>query len=230
MYLRLLPEAIFLVSHRVSCELEDAHPGEHVAFGQVEERSQGKTWWLAWSSTERRLRAGEMCPQETQLPPPDDGGCGLPTGHAGAHSFDLPARRGPRHKEILLPCGERPGGWLRAEEDMEPVELVGCVLQEDHEGMHHVRAEQEQGNGWLTWSGSLGQRSETVFVAADTTCTSAPLGRGDLKCGLPLEHPGALGWQLPDRDSTHLIRVEKLARVFNLEIDRPLPLPDPEVH
>ncbi|MEU5869783.1 hypothetical protein ABZ815_52085 [Nonomuraea sp. NPDC047529] len=94
-----VPDGAHELVDTLQCELQADHPGPHLALGQAG-GAGGVDWWLRWSATERSLIALEeetgYC--ETSGPPIDPQGdsddtvlCQLPSGHFGAHSWQMPS-------------------------------------------------------------------------------------------------------------------------------------------
>ncbi len=77
----------------VECELQDGHPGPHLALGQS--YGAAAEVWLRWQPGQHPELAEVPEPGfcTAEGPGPDDPGepwqCHLPAGHPGAHSFQL---------------------------------------------------------------------------------------------------------------------------------------------
>ena len=77
----------------VWCELQQGHPGPHLALGQAYE--DAIELWLRWQSglSAEIFEVGEPGYCTAEGPDPEESGevveCQMPTGHPGAHSFQL---------------------------------------------------------------------------------------------------------------------------------------------
>jgi hypothetical protein len=80
-----LPYPAHEVDRENWCDLEKDHSGLHYALGQ---ESLDEGWWLRWNDegARRELTALTGCSAEDSSEDPER--CGLPSRHAGAHSFE----------------------------------------------------------------------------------------------------------------------------------------------
>ncbi|QIB49555.1 hypothetical protein [Streptomyces aureoverticillatus] len=93
--LKQLPDPAHEIVEDPRCELQDGHPGPHMALGQ---ESELKAWWVVWApegqplrvrgtETKRRLYPFDDCTMTAPQDPDED--CQLVASHPGAHSFAM---------------------------------------------------------------------------------------------------------------------------------------------
>jgi hypothetical protein len=115
------PDPAHEIEPVVPCELQDGHPGPHLALGQA--YGAITELWLRWLAGQplEFLEVAETgyCPAEGPPDPEDPGellDCRLPGGHPGSHSF------------LLEECGGRapsPGGQRKLDEAVRQILMPG---------------------------------------------------------------------------------------------------------
>ncbi len=84
-FLAGLPGGQYQLPHRVTCDLQEGHGQDHIAFVQCLDQAEQSAWWLTWTRDSRSLIELPYCCDDCT---PADA-CLLPEGHDGRHSPQL---------------------------------------------------------------------------------------------------------------------------------------------
>ncbi len=99
-FLAAMPGGQYQLPRHVTCDLQDGHDRNHIAFVQCLDHTEQSAWWLTWTTDGdgRSLIERPYCCDDCT--PPD--ACLLPEGHEGRHSPQLTTLLAPPPDQHLF--------------------------------------------------------------------------------------------------------------------------------
>lgn len=84
-----VPHPLHVTLQELQCELEQQHPGAHLALAQSGGGEHANDLWMRWAPGGRNLVTLDSCPlRDREDDPGGNNPCLLPAGHVGVHSFE----------------------------------------------------------------------------------------------------------------------------------------------